>query len=396
MRKILILLTILTLTISVHSQTQNGLKEDLEYFAQNLPQKHINLFAKISKTEFESKISRVESQLNSLDKEAFLNELFKLLVAVGDEHTRVEPETMGSGNVPVQFSIFTEGVFITAIDSAHTELLLSKVMKVNGEPINKVIDELKTIIQPDNPSYFNTMMLYYLGNAPILKGMGISNSAEEVIYTLERESGEIIDISFKSGGSSKLVMAKQFPKADMYSNSYWYKYDAVNQSIYFNYLNCRNDGQLPFENFALELFKSIETNKPEKIIVDLRFNGGGSSYVLQPFLKKIKESYLNKKGSFYVLIGQGTFSSALMNAIDLKRDFNTILVGAPTAGSINHYGETLVFRLPNTNASVIYSTKYFETWKGKEGALYPDVKVKYSVENFKNGTDEALEYIHKQ
>lgn len=275
MKKILLLLIALTMTLSGRSQTQNELKEDLEYFAQNLPQKHINLFAKISKTEFESKVSQIESQLNSLDKEAFLNELFKLLVPVGDEHTRVEPETMGSGNVPVQFSIFAEGVFITAIDSVHAELLLTKVIKVNGLPIDKVINECKTIIQPHNPSYFNTMMLYYLGNAPILKGLRISNSAEEIIYTLECENGEIIDISFKSGGVQGLVTAnKQFQKADMHSNSYWYKYDVANRSIYFNYLNCRNDSQLPFEDFTSELFKSIETNSPEKIIVDLRFNGG--------------------------------------------------------------------------------------------------------------------------
>lgn len=395
MKKILILLIIVTITISAHSQTQNGFKEDLEYLAQNLPLKHINLFAKISKTEFESKISQIESQIHSLEKEAFLNELFGLLVAVGDEHTRIEPETLGSSNVPIQFSLFAEGIFITAIDSTHTELLLSKVTKVNGIPINKVIDKFKTIILPDNPSYFNTMMLYYMSNTSILKGMGISNSAEEVIYTLEQENGEILDISFELGGSSGLVMAKQFPKADLYSNSYWYSYDSANNSIYFNYLNCRNDSQLPFENFVSELFKSIESNNPEKIIVDLRNNGGGSSYVLKPFLQKIKESYLNKKGNFYVLIGKGTFSSALMNAIDLKRDFNTILVGEPTAGSINHYGETLSFKLPNTHATVIYSTKYFEMWKDKEGSLYPDVEIKYSVEYFKNGTDEALEYIYK-
>lgn len=85
MKKILILLITLTVTMSAHSQTQNGFKEDLEYLAQNLPQKHINLFARISKTEFASKVTQIESQINSLDKEAFLNELFKLMVAVGDE-----------------------------------------------------------------------------------------------------------------------------------------------------------------------------------------------------------------------------------------------------------------------------------------------------------------------
>jgi len=51
--------------------------------------------------------------------------------------------------------------------------------------------------------------------------------------------------------------------------------------------------------------------------------------------------------------------------------------------------------LPKTKLTIGYSTKYWETWKGKKGALLPDAKIEYSVTSFKNGVDEALSYVIK-
>ncbi|WP_262493747.1 S41 family peptidase [Niastella koreensis] len=65
----------------------------------------------------------------------------------------------------------------------------------------------------------------------------------------------------------------------------------------------------------------------------------------------------NSKGKLIVLIGKLTFSSAIMNAIELKRGTNAILVGEPTSGSVNHYGEVRAFRLPHTKIIIGYSTR---------------------------------------
>ena len=72
------------------------------------------------------------------------------------------------------------------------------------------------------------------------------------------------------------------------------------------------------------------------------------------------------------------------------------LVGEPTSGNINHYGEVRGIQLPNTKAIVQFSTKYWENWKGREGPLKPDVFIEYSFENYKNNIDEALEYIYRK
>jgi hypothetical protein len=82
-----------------------------------------------------------------------------------------------------------------------------------------------------------------------------------------------------------------------------------------------------------------------------------------------------------------------MNAVELKRNLAVTFVGEPTSGSINHYGEVRGFTLPKTKLTIGYSTKYWETWKGKKGPLKPDVAIQYSLNKFKESKDEALEYV---
>ncbi|MDR2126623.1 MAG: hypothetical protein LBP63_07325 [Prevotellaceae bacterium] len=389
-----ILLLILT-NISASSQnfTEIDFEEDLEYIKQTLPQKHINLFEKISKTQFESKIDSVKYKAKSLNTETFINELFKLMVAVGDEHTRVELSQQIV--VPVRFQMFQEGIFVAEISPVYSGALLSKVIEINEQPINDVINKFKEIILSQNQSYFDFLLLHYLNNASILRGLGILNSENEITYTLQNSDSNIVKIKFDIASNNinhSMIKANQHLQTS--KNNYWYEYDSVRNEIYFSYSSCQNNEHYPFAKFNADLFGIIKKNKPEKIILDLRNNGGGNSTVLKPFLKEIKRSYLNKKNRFYVLIGKTTFSSAMLNAVDLKRNFKTVLIGEQTAGSINHYGEIRNFELPNTKVKIVYSTKYFETWKGKNGALQPDVKINYSIENFKINKDEAIDYIH--
>jgi hypothetical protein len=96
----------------------------------------------------------------------------------------------------------------------------------------------------------------------------------------------------------------------------------------------------------------------------------------------------------FVLIGKQTFSSAIMNAVDLKRNTQATLVGEPTSGSINHYGEVRGFHLPHSRIIIGYSTRYWENWPGHDGPLLPDVVIGYSKKNSMRGIDEALRYIN--
>ena len=384
---ILLLFLLSIFKINAQNLTEKQFIEDLEFLKTELPKRHKNLFGKISERKFNQKILEIEKKRQSLNNETFEIELYKLIKKIGDEHTRIEPKYRNI--FPIYFDFFKEGIFVVKTDSIHSKLMYKKLNGIETHTIKSVINDYKRIIKDDNKSYFEIYFLNFINNPSVLKGLNITKSNSEVKFILDNQEFPILATNKENSALTKNTQLLRFK----HKANYWYELIENNKTMYFNYQDCAEQDGKTFEIFNNELFNAIEIQKPEKLIIDLRNNSGGNSAILKPFLENLKTNYLNKKGSLYILIGKKTFSSALMNAIDLKRDYNSILIGEPTSGNVNHYGETRGFYLPNSKIIIGYSTKYWENWKGYSGSLKPDIQIDYSIENFKNNIDEVIEYI---
>lgn len=371
--------------------------EDLAFLKKTLPAKHTNLFAKITRSQFENKVDQISMRSNGFDRNRFIAELFRLTKSVGDEHTFTEVDFIKV--LPIQFEFFKEGLFVVGIDSANSSLLNSKLESINGHPLNEVLDRFKEIIQNENPMYFNDRLLNLINNPVLLNGLELIDSDSTATFTLRNSNGQaqtimVKPVNGKDAAKLNLTRSGKNLLSHQKKSNYWFDYNADKKILYFNYSECREHQQYSFAKFCAELFPIIDEQKPEKIILDLRYNSGGNSAILDPFIEKVSKSYLNKKGKFYVLTGKKTFSSALMNAVELKRNSNAIFIGETTSGNINHYGEVRGFSLPKSKIVIAYSTRYWEIWKGKKGPLQPDIPVKYSIKNYMNGKDEALMEVY--
>lgn len=384
--KLVILICTFFLSISAKSQnlTKEQLKQDLDSFRIKLPINHKNLFAKITPKEFEEKINKVEKKLPNLSKEEFEVELAKIIKQVGDEHTMVIPKIINI--FPIDIDFFKEGIYYTSKNSNNFEY--EKIKSIGNKDISEVIEKFKTVIPNENEYYFKTIFLSFVKFPDYLNGLKINNNLSEIKLNEELTIQSIPRNNYIPIKNTNLL---RFSKSD----NYWFKYMEDKNILYINYSKCNEIKEYPFSQFTYDIFKIIENKDVKTIVIDLRENGGGNSAIIKPFLNKLKDSNLNDKEKLFVLIGRKTFSSALMNAITLKKDFNSTLIGEPTSGNINHYGEVRGIELPNTKTIIQYSTKYWENWKGKIGPLKPDVNIEYSFENYKNNIDEALEYIYK-
>jgi C-terminal processing protease CtpA/Prc len=174
---------------------------------------------------------------------------------------------------------------------------------------------------------------------------------------------------------------------------YWYTYLPDEETVYFHYYRCADDPSQPFADFNREMFEFIDANPVTRIVVDLRFNGGGNSAIFRPFLDEVRaREVFRQPGALYGLIGRQTFSSALMNAVELKSETGAILLGEPSGGNPNHFGEVRVFTLPNAGLQVMYSTRRFETMPDYDrDALVPDLDYPITWEDLLAGRDPAVE-----
>lgn len=382
------------INVAYAQQFKKDLATDLKFYKDSLPVKHKNLFAKLSRTDFDLMTNQLAEQIPILSIEKFYIGLMKIQAAVGDEHSTIIPPY--TTKYPIKLERFDDGLVVVATDEANKQLLLTKVIGIGGHSLTEAEKTVSTVIIAGNTPYFHIAEASYLASPGLLYGLNLSPSPDYVDLRLLNPKGDTLKVRLNAIPKTQPTALQSAPvynglMANRSKENYWYTMEQAN--LYFNYAKCQDDPKKPFDQFNDQLFKEIEKQQPKKIIIDLRMNGGGNSAILEPFIERIRKSSLNKKGKIYVLIGRATFSSALMNAIKLQQETQAILVGETTAGTINHYGEVRDFKLPGTRVQINYSTQYWENWKGHDGPLVPEIKIAKKLADLLDGNDKVLNYV---
>jgi len=96
-----------------------------------------------------------------------------------------------------------------------------------------------------------------------------------------------------------------------------------------------------------------------------------------------------------VLIGPGTFSSAMLLANSIKQSHLATLVGEPTGEPPNSFGEVYAFQLPRTGLRGQVSSAAFvldpDTLGARRHGVLPDIAVTRTADDLRAGRDPALD-----
>jgi C-terminal processing protease CtpA/Prc len=239
------------------------------------------------------------------------------------------------------------------------------------------------------------MKLFCIALFSMAAEIGAVGDGNTVTFTLAKPGGEPFTLSVKPREPDlkdvNAVDELHVPGA-LYRKHpaayYWYEYLSDSRVLYIQYNTCQNDPKQSMTDFARGLFASADARPVDRAIVDLRFNGGGDSRVINP----LKSGLRSRHYPVFVLIGDGSFSSAQDNAIEMRRELNATLVGEPTGEKLNSYGEVRQLKLPNSGLRIRYSTEFFRMQKhGDADALYPDVAAPRTLSDFLAGRDPALD-----
>jgi hypothetical protein len=129
------------------------------------------------------------------------------------------------------------------------------------------------------------------------------------------------------------------------------------------------------------------------VVVDFRGNPGGNSfqfhYLMMPVLE---DTLLTPPGRLLALVDGATFSSASTNVHQLRMTAKVQLIGESPGGLAGGYGEVRPLRLPNSQITVWYASRYFPL----DNVLSPDARIDVdreiqpSMADYLGGVDPVL------
>lgn len=374
--------------------------EDLDFFARRLPEVHKNLFFNLSEPEFSCMVDDLRERIPELGDHEILVGIMRILASVGDPHTLAGVGPTGFfSKLPLGVDWYKEGLYVVRTSPELGYLLGKHVVGIEGKPAGEVLDVLARVIPHYNEALLKSRAPQYLAIPEIPAALGLIQSPDTVGFDIE-SLGRVRVAAIPWGEKVTWVSVLDSLDCDppLYlqnpNRKYWFAYLEEKKIIYTKYASCTEMKQLSFAEFTEEVLAAIDSLSVEKVVFDIRTNGGGSSALAGPLIAGIKaRPNVNGRGHLYVIIGRKTFSSAILNALEIMEGGNAILVGEPTGGKPNHYGEIRFFTLPNSMIPIQYSTKYFSLYPEEIPSILPDIYAEPSFHDLVNCSDPALEAI---
>ncbi len=401
---------LLSVGVGAVDQTETAARQkDLDYLYSTLKSSHPNLFANTPETAFVARKAEIEQWLDKESRFDFALDCASLSALSKDSHTGV---SLGSNGYDLHYCLFDlelyDGTWVlSAVDSANQSLLGAEVTAINGFSMEQVVEKFGTFLSADNPvklRYSYWQMCYVLEPYQYL---GIVKQGQPLTVTVKNSAGKTQTLSVSAVEQSALQNADLTTLKDRQTGTAATAYDKTkiyfakelgNSTYYIQYNKCAQDQSLPMETFCQQVQSALDAGDYSLILVDLRNNGGGSDGVIAPLLELLVQQR-NKGVQVAGLIGRKTFSSAIINAVELQ-EMGFPLVGEETGGSVDHFGAIGSFQLPASGLRVSVSSKfismsnYFDAAAGKGvESLQPDVNIPQTFSDTLAGKDTCIEKV---
>jgi len=383
-----------------------------------MPARHVNLFHDMSRAQFDSALTSIDTRLPTLARHQVIVELERLAALIGDGHSNVGPwrdSLIAFHSLPVALYWFTEGMVIRSADSAHADLLGARVVEIGGLPIDSAIARVRPLISRDNEMGVRAYTPFLLSMPEVLQATGISSDISQTKLVVEK-NGARRTVSLAPAGLFPMltgdidrswvvrtgwVDARDRAAPALWlrdlSNQYRFEYLAGQRVLYcqINTIQQKNDDSL--RTFMARAIATADSAGAERFVLDLRLNGGGNGFYNKEILLPLIKSRYDVPGRLYVITGRRTFSAAQMLVTELMKYTTAVFVGEATSSRGNAFGDSYRIVMPNSRVTLRVSTlwhQYLDS-RDKRPMIEPAIAAPLSFADYVAGRDPALEAVFR-
>ena len=411
----LLCLLSLSAVIALQTPTAAQWQADLDYLQQRVHTDFPFLVKKIAQSDWDAQVAELRAAIPNLEAHEVKVGLTRMVSAFGYGHTQIPFSTLAREAVlPVNLYHFKDGIYVEGVHKSHNEALGAKVVAVNGVPVAEALTKIRPVVPAENDQYFKGYGLRFLTVPSVLHAQGITESFQkEIPLTLEKDgktfthrfaaiplAGMSRDYLFTIPNSDWLSAreAGETPAYLKYLNEKFFYFELLegSKTLYVRQSSVFDHPEETLRDFYARLFEFIDTNAVEKLIYDVRLNGGGNNYNNIHFIKGIMaRPELNQKGKFYYIIGRNTFSACQNLTNDVETYTEAIMVGEPSSENKNFYGDTQTVELPNSGIKAYLSFAWWQDkpqWENAD-ATTPNFYAEPTFAEYRSNQDPVLALI---
>ena len=388
-------------------------REDLAILREQMPKNHGNLFHTMSRQQFDDALDALEGSLPRLTANQAKAGIMRVVAMVNDGHTRVRPETLGNHTLSVRLHFFADGLYVVSADKAHADIVGGRVKRFGAMSTEDVYAAVRPLVSvdADNEGRRRLLSAELLVTPEVLQAIGATKSVDAVELTVEKEGRETTTrlsagpwndrgwplqpegwVGVHEHAENPLPLWEQHP-----DRNYWHTFLEASRTLYVQYNQVQDEpGGEPISVYFPRVFREADERKVERVIIDVRLNGGGNNELNRPIWHALlKSSRLNQKGRLWVVIGPKTFSAAMNFVDDMEANTNATFVGEPTGETPNMWGDPVKLRLPNSGIVIQTSTIWWQLADPRDHRPFraPDIPAEMRFVDYANNSDPALKAI---
>lgn len=417
-------------SLRAESGSAEGWTEDIQFFRSNIFEADKS-FSEEQRTSAETLLSHLESTLaNKSDAEIELA-LAEIMALTNNGHSFLLPGvwTHRYKQLPVEFRVFSDGVYIIHADPAHEHLVGDRVIAIGDHKIQDVLDTWARF-QGGLNGWRNEFLPYFLETPEMLFAAGVSANIDSVQLTIEGAGSEPEVVTLVVRDESKplegmdqyivpsrlLVQANRNPGEGLplyqQSPGQAFRMEILDnpKTAYIQFkANVDFTGNQDIDAFLDSVFGKLRSEPPQYIILDQRFNFGGDLNITRELMQTLPE-FLAMDGKIYVITSGRTFSAGISSVGYLKQvaGDQAVLVGEPVGDDLEFWAEGDLQVLPNSGVAFLMATERHNYQTGcpeddchgsiqrhpiRVESLQPEIPAFLTYSDFAAGVDRAMEAI---
>ncbi len=386
-------------------------RQDIDFLASESQRIHPDLFHSLSRSDYQAAVDAFKNDVASLSRHQIFVRLKRLIALPAtreDGHTLMPMfQATGFRLYPLRLYEFDDGVFVIGANPPYQDAVGKRVMQIGAMTIDQVNAIVDPLITRDNAATVRFKRTLHYVVPELLQTLGIVADAEQGEFLLEDADGNTSTLLVSPidkeiyrntlGNSTALPEQSGVLYMSNRSESFWLQLIDSGNALYIKYnlvVASTGSGQT-IEAFSDLIASTVAANAVQKVIVDVRHNGGGNAFTFQQLLDVLSSDAIDQPGKLYVLIDRVTFSAAANFVTRLEAETGAVFVGEPTGGSLNNYGDTLTFDLPNSGFGVAVPTIYwvYAAQGDTRLAIVPDIPVNVTADDYFSNRDPVLNAV---